>query len=1153
MPFSKITLHGEQLTRENFTSPPREMGILPFWFWNGELDEEEMAWQLREYRDKGIPGLFIHGRFGLKVPYLSREWFERVRIAVRLAREIGIDIWIYDEMNWPSGTAERQVLKQYPHLRQKYLELVVLQVDGPLFTFLEATDSRYVNTGDSRPIAAYACSAAEFEQGIQKIIDLTPNLSFNKVVPWEAPEGKWKLLYFLEKEIDYYIDTLNPESTRRFIELTHEGYKAAVGEEFGTIVPGFYTDEPAIFYYQVGVDNYVVPWSSQMFKIFRQRRGYDLKPWLPALYAEMGAVTARIRYDFWRTLTEQYAECYYQRIREWCDENGVIFTGHLLFEEWLRGHARCEGNIFKYLQHMHLIGVDHLYPKIGSAEEPAEHVSLKMASSAAHHFGSSRLLCESMGGTYWDCTLERMKWIANWEYVLGVNLFNNHGYHYSIEGERKRDWPPSQFYHHTWWKHYDQFTTYMARLGHILSGGRHVAKILILYPINSIWANYRPQSRDRISTLIENDYNYLTDTLLRLHFDFDYVDEDVLNSAEIAAGEITIADEHYELLILPPLTHVKAATWDSIERFARCGGKIIADTLLPVGLFAADPAAPGGQAAHAADAEATASQREGSSNPEPAASQPQGASGPIPVAAGRTPGGSAGDSAAGRTQSATDLDPAASRVETLFGVDPAALLQRLAAGSEFSIEPCGPEGRLRLIGGQGLAVHKPGEALGALLHGLIEADVIISREEVFYLHRIKDGYDLYFLVNTSRQELGRVEVQFAQTRRPELWDPQSGEIRNALPFTVDQGRIILQLDFAATASHIVVFREAIGAAWVESTNLTIDFFDGVTLRGHAGAAIAEARVQLGGDRPRLVTTPGKAPLPAMGMGEILDFAIEDDNALCLSAWKMALESDLEPACLPVAADFADHSWLEVTLGAWEMQLPQERDEQFYPVPLWYRTSFNAEWLPEQLNLLIDGFSGSSHRLFVNGHEVTAAGQRSKLDAEIREIDIRPLVQTGRNVVAVRLVAERRTDGILDLLKITGRFALASGSAGWQITAPAPAIRPGDWCRQGYPFYSGTGLYTARLEVPSAWLDGRLYLQVDCGEDVLEVTVNGGAARVLPWHPYELDVTSEIKTGTNRIELRVTNTLINLLEGVPKKSGIFSEPLLVHRPEYHFDL
>jgi len=121
MAFSKITLHGERLTRENFKNPPKEMGILPFWFWNGELDEKEMEWQMREYQNKGIPGLFIHGRFGLKVPYLSGEWFERVKFVVEKAKEIGLDVWVYDEMNWPSGTAERQVLKQYPHLKQKYL------------------------------------------------------------------------------------------------------------------------------------------------------------------------------------------------------------------------------------------------------------------------------------------------------------------------------------------------------------------------------------------------------------------------------------------------------------------------------------------------------------------------------------------------------------------------------------------------------------------------------------------------------------------------------------------------------------------------------------------------------------------------------------------------------------------------------------------------------------------------------------------------------------------------------------------------------------------------------------------------------------------------------------------------------------------------
>ncbi len=297
MPYSKTVLSGVPLTKQNFTAPPMEMGILPFWFWNGEMDEKEMEWQLKQYKAKGITGLFIHGRFGLKVPYVSDAWFEKVKVAVRLAKEIGIDAWVYDEMNWPSGTAERKVPKQYPHLTQKYLELVALNVDGPLFTFLEATDNRYVNTGDSYPIAAFGCTDEEYQTVIRNPIDLTQNLSFERVIPWEAPAGKWRLLYFLEKEVPYYIDTLNPESTNRFLELTHERYKSAVGKDFGSTVPGFYTDEPAMHYYHVGIDNFVVPWTSQMFKIFRERRGYDLKPYLPALYANMGEKTARIRYD----------------------------------------------------------------------------------------------------------------------------------------------------------------------------------------------------------------------------------------------------------------------------------------------------------------------------------------------------------------------------------------------------------------------------------------------------------------------------------------------------------------------------------------------------------------------------------------------------------------------------------------------------------------------------------------------------------------------------------------------------------------------------------------------------------------------------------------------------------------------------------------
>lgn len=1088
MSFSQKLVNGEVLTKDNFKNPPIELGILPFWFWNGEMDEKEMEWQLKEYKSKGICGTFIHGRFGESIGYLSDTWMERVKFAVEKAKEIGIDLWVYDEMNWPSGTAERQVPKNNPKLRQKYLELVPLMVDGPLFTFLEATDDRYVNTGNSKPIAAFACTDEEYQSGIKSLIDLTPNLSFNAVIPWEAPAGKWRLLYFLEKEIDYYIDALNPESTAKFIEVTHDKYKTAVGKDFGGVVPGFYTDEPAMHYYHMGLDNLVIPWTSKMFKIFRMRRGYDLKPYLPALYTSMGEITAKIRYDFWRTLTEQYSESYYKQIRDWCDENGVLFTGHLLGEEWLRVHARCEGNIFKHLKHFHITGVDHLYPKIGTESEPDQHVALKLASSAAHYYGSTRLLCESMGGTYWDCSLERMKWIANWEYVLGVNIFNNHGYHYSIEGERKRDWPPSQFYHHTWWKYYDNFTTYMSRLGHILSGGKHVAKILMLYPINSIWTNYVPQSRNEIGNVIEFDFNYLTDTLLRLHYDFDYTDEDILSEATVENGKLKIADEEFELLILPPLTHIKASAFEKIKEFVNSGGKLIADTLIPTELLE------------------------------------------------------------------YENDDSHYRLVEFFGKDPQRMLYNFRNGSTFGITHRNSNGDVYVIEGKGLNKERMKDRLNELILRCIKPDVTISNEDVFYLHRQKDGYDIYFITNVLQEDKGAVEVTFEKTGIPEIWNPNTGVIESLNVFEVKDGRLSIKLNFPPSESHIIIIRDELPGSYISNTNLSIERFEGNTIEAFGNLESDKASVQIQiNNKSSLLEKSAKTKLSAIKLGDQFKFKVEDDNVLCLSAWKMKMIDNSDNTDNYAEADYNDSTWLNVTLGAWEMQLPQERDEETYPVTLWYRTNFEAIHLVDNMRLLIDGFSGTEYRLFVNGKEIKDKGRRSKLDAEIKEVDIDKFLITGTNHVAVRLVVNRRTDGMLDLLKIVGDFSLIQKENQYLITKKKTEIEIGDWTKQGYPFFSGTGVYETQFDLSEAYLNGKLFLNLNCGEDVAEIVINDSEPIILPWNPYKVDITNLVKSGQNNIKIKITNTLINILEAVQKESGLFVEPIIEHQHKYNFTL
>ena len=98
-----IIVNGAPLTREDFYKTVPEFGIMPFWFVNGGMDYDEMAYQLKEYKDKGIPGIYFHSRFGTleHTGYLTEDWFDRLRFAVKTARELGLQIWMYDGYNWP--------------------------------------------------------------------------------------------------------------------------------------------------------------------------------------------------------------------------------------------------------------------------------------------------------------------------------------------------------------------------------------------------------------------------------------------------------------------------------------------------------------------------------------------------------------------------------------------------------------------------------------------------------------------------------------------------------------------------------------------------------------------------------------------------------------------------------------------------------------------------------------------------------------------------------------------------------------------------------------------------------------------------------------------------------------------------------------------
>jgi hypothetical protein len=225
-------------------------------------------------------------------------------------------------------------------------------------------------------------------------------------------------------------------------------------------------------------------------------------------------------------------------------------------------------------------------------------------------------------------------------------------------------------------------------------------------------------------------------------------------------------------------------------------------------------------------------------------------------------------------------------------------------------------------------------------------------------------------------------------------------------------------------------------------------------------------------------------------------------------------------------------------GAWSYQLPAEPDRD-YPLPVWYRIPFNAAYLLPHLDLIIDGFAGSSWQVYVNGQAVTAQPVRSSFDSQMQALDITPHVRVGENVIAVRIVVTNATDGLLDLLKLMGDFSLEGGT----IVEPKRTVQPRAWTEQGYPTYSGRGIYRCRFERPD-YAGQTVFLEPELLDDALEVRIIGQTAGARLWKPYRVEITDLLHDGDNVLELIVANTLVNLLEATPRISGLTGAPQLV---------
>jgi hypothetical protein len=80
----------EQLTIQllnSYAAQAREFSHAPFWFWNDELSESEIARQLDDFQAHGVRAFVIHPRAGLPrhLGWMSDELLNYMRFAIEEA------------------------------------------------------------------------------------------------------------------------------------------------------------------------------------------------------------------------------------------------------------------------------------------------------------------------------------------------------------------------------------------------------------------------------------------------------------------------------------------------------------------------------------------------------------------------------------------------------------------------------------------------------------------------------------------------------------------------------------------------------------------------------------------------------------------------------------------------------------------------------------------------------------------------------------------------------------------------------------------------------------------------------------------------------------------------------------------------------------
>ena len=586
---------------QGFARPPATAKPWVYWFpLSGNLTKEGITADLEALQRVGIGGvLYMEVEQGAPqgpADFAGPLWRELFQHACREAERLGLELNLNNDAGWcgsggpwitPELSMQRVVWTETPvagpsrfagtlaqprPVQDFYRDIAVLAIPAPAGNVriqnIQGKASFKAQHFPPQP-ATFRSLPAEAVIPQKQIVDLSAQMSPAGELAWDVPAGQWLILRLGHTTTGK--DNHPAPASGRGLECDKFS-KAAAETHFNALVGRLAADNPGLtgpgkVFVSTHIDSWEVGsqnWTPRMRDEFRQRRGYDLWPYLPVFTGRVVdslETSERFLWDLRQTVSDLIVENYAGHFRTLARKHGLRLS--------IEAYGEPADDMTYAGQADEPMSEFWSWAKFGAAE------SCTAMASAAHTYGKRILGAEAFTATdaeKWLGHPGNIKDLGDWAFCEGVNRFVFHRYAAQpwrdvAPGMSMGPWGLHYERTQTWWEQSRAWHEYLARCQFLLQQGLFVADVCYLQPEGAP-RQFVPPPTTALAPHVRGGYNFDGCT-----------PEVVLTRMSVADGRIVLPDGmSYRVLVLPQVETMTPALLRKVGELVRAGATVFAPT-----------------------------------------------------------------------------------------------------------------------------------------------------------------------------------------------------------------------------------------------------------------------------------------------------------------------------------------------------------------------------------------------------------------------------------------------------------------------------------------------------------------------------------------------------------------------------------------------